>query len=162
MEASMSFIHHLGVFASDFAASERFYTAALRPLGINAGYRADGVAEYWQPEQDTPSLSLERAKNETAVTRGMHIAFMAGNRQEVDAFHAAAVAAGHPGTLHAHGTNTAPTVRSSAIPTATTSKPFTRRSPSGPVLSLRRLTPHTVSCRRSGSRGSRSRRGVRW
>jgi catechol 2,3-dioxygenase-like lactoylglutathione lyase family enzyme len=90
----MPFIHHLGVFASDFAASERFYTAALEALGINAGYRADGVAEYWHPEQDTPSLSLERAEEETAVTRGMHLAFTAASRDAVDAFHAAAVAAG--------------------------------------------------------------------
>jgi len=94
METPMSFIHHLGVFASDFAASERFYTAALKPLGINAGYRADGVAEYWDPERDAPALSLERVENETATTRGMHIAFTAGSRDAVDAFHAAAVAAG--------------------------------------------------------------------
>ncbi|PWI06563.1 VOC family protein [Streptomyces sp. NWU339] len=94
MEASMSFVHHLGVFASDFEASERFYTAALEPLGITTGYRTDGVAEYWHPKRDTPSLSLERAEKATASTRGMHIAFTAGSRDAVDAFHAAAVAAG--------------------------------------------------------------------
>lgn len=94
MEASLSFVHHLGVFASDFEASERFYTAVLEPLGISAGYRTDGVAEYWHPKRDTPSLSLERAEKVTAATRGMHIAFTAGSRDAVDAFHAAAVAAG--------------------------------------------------------------------
>ncbi|MFC8782090.1 hypothetical protein ACFYY9_18975 [Streptomyces nigra] len=47
MGSAMSFIHHLGVVASDFEASERFYTAALEPLGISPGYRADDVAEYW-------------------------------------------------------------------------------------------------------------------
>ncbi|MFI7387169.1 VOC family protein [Streptomyces sp. NPDC049813] len=94
MEASMPFIHHLGVFASDFEASERFYAAALEPLGITVGYRADGVAEYWDPGRDTPSLSLERAENAGAVTRGLHIAFTAGSREAVDAFHAAAVAVG--------------------------------------------------------------------
>lgn len=89
-----SFIHHVGVFASDLAASERFYTAALAPLGISAGYRSDRVAEYWRPGEDTPSLSLERADSAAAVTREVHIAFAAASRDEVDAFHAAAVAAG--------------------------------------------------------------------
>lgn len=90
----MSFIHHLGVFASDFEGSERFYTAALESLGIAPGYRADGVAEYWHPDRDTPSVSLERADQAAAATKGMHLAFAAGSRAAVDAFHAAAVAAG--------------------------------------------------------------------
>ena len=90
----MSFLHHLGMFASGFSASERFYTAALQPLGITVGYRADDVVEYWHPERDTPSLSLERAESAATATRGVHIAFTATDRQAVDAFHAAAVAAG--------------------------------------------------------------------
>lgn len=94
MKTTVSFIHHLGVFASDFEASERFYTAALDALGIGVGYRADGVTEYWRPEQDTPSLSLERAQDGAAVTSRAHIAFTAAGRDAVDAFHAAAVAAG--------------------------------------------------------------------
>ncbi|MFQ3560523.1 VOC family protein [Streptomyces gramineus] len=94
METTESFVHHLGLFASDFEASERFYTAALDVLGISVGYRADDVAEYWRPSEDTPSLSLERAQGEAAVTRGVHIAFTAASRGAVDAFHAAAVAAG--------------------------------------------------------------------
>lgn len=92
METTTTFVHHLGVFASDFEASERFYTSALEALGIGVGFQADGVAEYWSPERDTPSLSLERA--EDAVTTGVHIAFTAVSRDAVDAFHAAAVAAG--------------------------------------------------------------------
>ena len=32
METMPSFVHHLGVFASDFEASERFYTSALEAL----------------------------------------------------------------------------------------------------------------------------------
>ncbi|MDX6332171.1 MAG: hypothetical protein QOI83_4554 [Streptomycetaceae bacterium] len=53
-----SFIHHIGVFASDHAASRAFYTAVLAPLGIRAGYQADGVAEYWtQPFGPGPSTA---------------------------------------------------------------------------------------------------------
>lgn len=85
-------IHHLGVFASDFEASERFSSAALGALGIEVGYRADGLAEYWRPGQDAPSLSLERAVG--APTSGVHVAFGAADRGAVDAFHAAAVTAG--------------------------------------------------------------------
>jgi catechol 2,3-dioxygenase-like lactoylglutathione lyase family enzyme len=94
METSTSFIHHLGVFASDFEASERFYTAALETLGIIAGYRTETVAEYWHPERDTPSLSLETAEKARDATRGMHLAFAADDRDAVDVFHAVAVSAG--------------------------------------------------------------------
>ncbi|MBB1198007.1 VOC family protein [Curtobacterium flaccumfaciens] len=87
-------IHHLGVFASDFAASDAFSTAALAPLGIGAGYRTDAVAEFWQHGDDTPSVSLETARTPEATTRGLHLALEAGSRSEVDAFHRETVAAG--------------------------------------------------------------------
>jgi len=94
MESPMPFIHHLGVFASSFERSEKFYTATLESLGIAAGYRADGVAEYWHPDQDTPSVSLERADQAATATTGMHLAFTCDDRATVDAFHAAGLAAG--------------------------------------------------------------------
>jgi len=74
-------IHHLGVFASDFAASRAFFAAALQPLGIVAGYETDDVCEFWQSEKDTPSLSLHSARAE--VTRGLHLAFEAKSRAAV-------------------------------------------------------------------------------
>ena len=86
--------HHLGVFASDFATSESFYTAALAALGVQAGYRTETIAEYWIPEHDTPSLSLETARTSAEVTRGLHLAFEAADRRAVDAFHQAAVMSG--------------------------------------------------------------------
>lgn len=85
-------IHHLGVFASDFAASRAFYVAALRPLGIGVGYETDSVCEFWHTGRDTPSLSLHPAAAE--VTRGLHLAFEARDLEQVDAFFAAAIAAG--------------------------------------------------------------------
>jgi catechol 2,3-dioxygenase-like lactoylglutathione lyase family enzyme len=87
-----SFIHHIGVFASDLATSRGFYSAALAPLGIRIGYESDVAAEYWHPDSDTPSLSVEQAGAEP--TRGVHVAFAADDRSQVEAFHAAAVAAG--------------------------------------------------------------------
>lgn len=88
------FIHHLGVFASDFTASERFYTAALAPLNIQPGYRTHSIAEYWVTGIDTPSLSLEAAPTTGEVTRGLHVGFEAADRAAVDAFYAAAMMAG--------------------------------------------------------------------
>lgn len=39
-------IHHIGVFASDFGASQAFYIAALRPLGLIAHYQTEDRPEY--------------------------------------------------------------------------------------------------------------------
>src|SRR5829696_858706 len=87
-------VHHLGVFVSDFASRETFYTNALAALGVHAGYRTESIAEYWIPEHDAPSLSLEAAEDNAHVTRGLHLAFEAADRDAVDAFHQAAVNAG--------------------------------------------------------------------
>lgn len=85
-------LHHLGMFASDFEASRDFYVAALSPLGIAPGYESSDVTEFWRPEHDTPSLSLERAAEE--VTRGMHVAFRAPGRAQVNEFFRAALRSG--------------------------------------------------------------------
>ncbi|MFF0464489.1 VOC family protein [Streptomyces mexicanus] len=86
------FIHHVTFIASDLEASTRFYGAALKPLGV-VGEAADGGAEFWEAELDTPSFGLYPANGAT-VTQGAHIAFTARDRAAVDAFYAAALAAG--------------------------------------------------------------------
>lgn len=86
------FIHHVTLIASDLEASTRFYTAALKPLGV-VGEAADGGAEFWEDELDTPSFGLYPAGDAT-VTRGAHIAFTARDRASVDTFYEAALAAG--------------------------------------------------------------------
>lgn len=85
-------IHHIGVFATDHARSRRFYEAALEPLGIIAGYEADGVSEFWHRDASTPSLSLERADD--LSTRDLHVAFAAHDRETVDAFFRRGLAGG--------------------------------------------------------------------
>jgi catechol 2,3-dioxygenase-like lactoylglutathione lyase family enzyme len=87
-------VHHLAMFASDFAASEWFYTNALAALDVQAGFRTDRIAEYWIPHHDAPSLSLETARGPADVTRGLHLAFEAADRDAVDAFHRAGVETG--------------------------------------------------------------------
>jgi hypothetical protein len=118
-------IHHVGVFASDFAASESFYTSAFEALEITAGYRTETIAEYWIPEHDAPSLSLETAPSNAQVTRGLHLA----SRLLIGALLMPSIEPPsspvvHPGTSRDIGPSTGPTLHSSVIQTATTSRPW--------------------------------------
>ena len=89
-------IDHVGLSVTDFEAAKRFYTAALAPLRMTilmefpasvtgdlpvAGIGADGKPFFW--------LSGGGKTNPH-----IHLAFRAENRAQVDAFFAAAVAAG--------------------------------------------------------------------
>lgn len=89
-------IDHISLVVADFARARDFYAAALAPLGytklrefsVAAGERRDvvgfGVApkpDFWIAAGDQPSPPL-------------NIAFRAVNRAAVDAFYAAALAAG--------------------------------------------------------------------
>lgn len=94
MTAPFPFLHHIGVFADDYEACLRFYTAALAPLDVTPGDTNDDGCEYWRSDADTPSLAVGRSAADAPPTRGLHLAFTAADRAAVDAFHAAAVAAG--------------------------------------------------------------------
>lgn len=89
-------IDHVGFAIADIERSKAFYDAALAPLGIAAmmtvtpeqtgkgtamGYGKDGNPFFWIGDNE-------------AVGEGTHIAFAAGTRAQVHAFHAAAVANG--------------------------------------------------------------------
>jgi catechol 2,3-dioxygenase-like lactoylglutathione lyase family enzyme len=91
-------LDHVGFPLSDFAAGRAFYNAALAPLGVtplvqvtaeqnggdtHIGYGADDRCFFWIADGHGP------------VTAGpMHVCFTARNRAMVDAFYAAAIAAG--------------------------------------------------------------------
>jgi catechol 2,3-dioxygenase-like lactoylglutathione lyase family enzyme len=89
----MSALDHIGLTVSDYDRSRTFYEKALVPLGISVkmefegeGYRGAGFGSnrpfFWM------SVGAEQ-------TRGnLHVAFTARSRAEVDAFYAAAIAAG--------------------------------------------------------------------
>jgi catechol 2,3-dioxygenase-like lactoylglutathione lyase family enzyme len=82
------FIDHLSVKVRDFEASKRFYVAALQPFdpmvyemeGPALGIGPEGRADFWIGPGE-PSGPL-------------HVAFAARDRATVDAFYAAALAAG--------------------------------------------------------------------
>jgi catechol 2,3-dioxygenase-like lactoylglutathione lyase family enzyme len=81
-------IDHIGVRAQDFSKIVDFYKAALAPIGYRVlhhfegvvGLGAGGKADLWITQADTPSTPT-------------HIA-ISGLRPQIQAFHAAALAAG--------------------------------------------------------------------
>ncbi len=89
-------IDHIGLSVSDYGKAREFYAAALAPLRMTvlqeygpevtghaavAGLGADGKPCFWISGTGLPSP-------------GLHVALRAENRAQVDAFHAAAMAAG--------------------------------------------------------------------
>src|SRR5687768_3530892 len=94
-------IDHVGYAVSDLERSRRFYDAALAPLGLAVimrvpadqnpsggtalGYGKDGNPFFWIGDNER-------------VGEGTHVAFRVETRAEVEAFHAAGLAAG--GTDH--------------------------------------------------------------
>ena len=90
-------LDHIGITVSDVKRSKAFYALALKPLGIavqllptpemmQAGHEGYGFGEEGKPYfwfgSGGPGSSP------------IHIAFAAGTRSDVDAFHQAAIAAG--------------------------------------------------------------------
>lgn len=84
---------HTCVGASDLAASAAFYDAALAPLGVkNLGPFGDTCVLYGK---DKPAfLILKPGNGEAPSGNGVTIGFAAASPAEVDAFHAAGLAAG--------------------------------------------------------------------
>ncbi|WP_129792447.1 VOC family protein [Sphingosinicella sp. CPCC 101087] len=90
-------LDHVGFAVSDTARSRAFYEAALRPLGITLmheispdqsgsngtvlGFGTEGDPFFWIGDNERTG-------------EGTHVAFTAASRDRVDAFHAAALAAG--------------------------------------------------------------------
>jgi catechol 2,3-dioxygenase-like lactoylglutathione lyase family enzyme len=83
---------HVKFGVSDFAASKAFFLKALEPLGVaivGEGEPTYGV-ELCAPTSNT-SLILFQTEEKPAH---LHLAFVAENRQQVDAFHRAALKMG--------------------------------------------------------------------
>lgn len=74
---------------ADLERSRSFYTVALRPLGYWCVFESDSSLGFGHETREPFALRLAPAPNV-----GSHIAFTATADEQVDAFHAAAVAAG--------------------------------------------------------------------
>jgi len=96
-------LDHIGIRPRDFESSQRFYDAALLPLGIvtvmevrpeeSGGYRGVGYGNGGKPffwlSGDSRHVPVDGSRE-----TGTHIAFAAENRAAVDSFYAAAMAHG--------------------------------------------------------------------
>src|SRR5262245_1431138 len=80
---------HVGIHVRDRDASERFYARVLGELGIAQTYSGDDFVEW-------DDFALGGATPDRPATTGLHIAFAAPTRAQVDAFWRAGVEAGHP------------------------------------------------------------------
>jgi catechol 2,3-dioxygenase-like lactoylglutathione lyase family enzyme len=102
-------IDHLSIGVRDVAKAKHFYDAALKPLGYRClsegagslGYGEDAV-QLWIGAAERPVPPDDKS--------GLHVCFGAPTRQSVDAFHAAALAAGgrdngKPGLRSDYGAN---------------------------------------------------------
>ena len=108
----------------DLAASRAFYEAALAPLGFAVVMEFETRVAFGPPARPI-FLVVEREP-----TAGIHLAFQADDRDRVDAFHAAALAAGGrttAGPASGPTTTRTTTARSSSTRTATTPKPSATR-----------------------------------
>lgn len=81
---------HIGLAVKDLAASIRFYTAVLAPLGYVLGSRDETSAGFGP--KDAPALWLYLSKKPRPAAT--HVAFHAKDRKAVDRFHAAGLESG--------------------------------------------------------------------
>ena len=94
----MSILDHIGINVSSYARSKAFYEKALAPLGIEVvrehgswcGMGRKKKPDFWFGEGVGKFQTPEQVKVITPV----HVSFVARSRAEVDAFYAAAIAAG--------------------------------------------------------------------
>jgi catechol 2,3-dioxygenase-like lactoylglutathione lyase family enzyme len=81
-------LDHLALGVRDLAASKAFYEAALAPLGFGVVMERPGSVAFGPAAR--PVFWL----NAREPSANVHVAFAAAQRRDVDAFHAAALAAG--------------------------------------------------------------------
>ena len=127
---------HVGPNVRDYVQSREFYERALEPLGwsVLAEWPDHGVCGLGDGER--PVFWIHQRE---PYTTGMHVAFTSPDRATVDAFYAAALAAGGTDTAlpACAGTTRTPTAPSFSTPTETTSRlSATRRSSRPETLGL--------------------------
>ncbi len=98
-------IDHISLKTQQFDALVEFYEASLAPLGYSIRFGAEGLAAFGSESDGL--LAINSADFEPT---GIHVAISAPDRASVDAFHAAAIAAGatdngQPGPRPHYGPN---------------------------------------------------------
>ncbi len=97
---SSAMIHHLSLGVSDIVRATVFYDAVLAPLGYGRVWsdirpgEADQAVGYGPPGGGDKLALKCHGETAQAPGAGFHVAFAAPDRQAVDSFHQAALAAG--------------------------------------------------------------------
>jgi catechol 2,3-dioxygenase-like lactoylglutathione lyase family enzyme len=83
-------IDHIGIAVSDYEASKAFYVKVLAPMGYKLLMEVQGFAGFGL-ETAGPVASFWIHEDKTKLAPGMHIAFSAESREQVDQFYQAAM-----------------------------------------------------------------------
>jgi len=87
-------IDHVSIAVRDLKAGERFYGALLATLGMTKLREWRGAAIGYGKKYPEFWINARAAMAPVAADSGVHICLRAGDAETVDAFHAAALAAG--------------------------------------------------------------------
>jgi catechol 2,3-dioxygenase-like lactoylglutathione lyase family enzyme len=83
-------LHHISLGVADLARAGAFYDAILMPLGYVRVFEDDTALGYGYPGGGD-KLSLKLVPAAAPPGPGFHLAFGASSRDQIDAFHAAAL-----------------------------------------------------------------------
>jgi catechol 2,3-dioxygenase-like lactoylglutathione lyase family enzyme len=87
-------LDHVGIEVSDLDRSRAFYERALEPLGIRLLMEFEGAVGFGKETEHGPKPFFWIGARGRPAVSGAHIALGARDTDQVDAFHAAALAAG--------------------------------------------------------------------
>jgi len=82
---------HVTVGSNDFARSLKFYDAVMQTLGHSQMFSMEGAAAYGEPTGPKTWVLFPFDKAKAVPGNGMHVAYAAQTRAEVDAFFKAAL-----------------------------------------------------------------------
>lgn len=85
--------HHISLPISDLETSKALYDAMLGALGYRCVLHVETAVGYGI-EDGKDKLCLKEVSPAEAAGKGFHLAFAASSRDEVDAFHSAAIETG--------------------------------------------------------------------
>jgi catechol 2,3-dioxygenase-like lactoylglutathione lyase family enzyme len=87
-------LDHVSIEVSDFERSKAFYEQALEPIGIRLLMEFEGAAGFGKETEHGPKPFFWIGARGRPAVSGAHVAFGVRDTEGVDAFHAAALAAG--------------------------------------------------------------------
>jgi catechol 2,3-dioxygenase-like lactoylglutathione lyase family enzyme len=87
-------LDHVGFEVTDFTRSKAFYERALEPLGIRLLMEFEGGGAFGKETEHGPRPFFWIGERGRPPVSGAHVAFGVRSTDEVDAFHAAALAGG--------------------------------------------------------------------